>query len=166
MQHPVGTGRRFVFSEWVPGDHFTATVRPQLLAERAALPRLDHLPTDRRRRGAQQLAQVWHGPDDPLERRADDPRLHGEQQLQMITRPAQGDRGDRPDLLDAQHGHTAATDSRVRQALAYAIDPKLINDTIGYGIAPFVHRSLHAGHTALRADRLPAVQRRQGQGHW
>jgi len=47
-----------VFSEWVPGDHFTAT-RTQLL--QSGLPYSTRsLPTDRRRRGAQQLAQVWH----------------------------------------------------------------------------------------------------------
>jgi len=106
----------FVFSDGCPA---TISLHQEPNYCRAGcLPRLDHLPTDRRRRGAQQLAQVWHGPDDPLERRADDPRLHGNSSYKMITdlhkvigRPT--------DLLDAQHGHTAVTDSR-SAALAYA----------------------------------------------
>jgi peptide/nickel transport system substrate-binding protein len=40
QQHPIGTGP-FVFSQWVPGDHFTATKNPRYW--RSGLPYLDQI---------------------------------------------------------------------------------------------------------------------------
>ena len=135
MQHPVGTGP-FVFSEWVPGDHFTATKNPNYW--QSGLPYLDSI-TYRPIVDVEARSNSLKSGTVQMILSSDAQTIHdftGNSSYKMITDLHKVIGETDQIFLMLNTGTPPLTDSRVRQALAYAIDPKLINDTIGYGIAP------------------------------
>jgi len=135
MRNPVGTGP-FVFTEWVPGDHFTATRNPHYW-----------------RPGLPYLHSITYKPIADIASRDDSLKSGTIQMLMSSDAQTIVDfRGSAQYTLTTDlHKVVGETDQiflmlntaspplddvRVRQAMAYAIDPRVINDSIGYGIAP------------------------------
>ncbi|HLN16897.1 MAG TPA: ABC transporter substrate-binding protein [Acidimicrobiales bacterium] len=144
MRNPIGTGP-FVFKEWVPGDHFTATRNPHYW-----------------RPGLPYLNSITYRPIPDIASR-DDSLKSGTVSL-LISSDVQSIvdfRGNSQYVITTDlHKVTGETDQiflmlnaaspplddvRVRTALAYAISPKVINDTLGYGIAPLSTGPFTAG---------------------
>jgi len=125
-----------VFSEWVPGDHFTATKNPNYW--QSGLPYLDSI-TYRPIVDVEARSNSLKSGTVQMILSSDAQTIHdftGNSSYKMITDLHKVIGETDQIFLMLNTGTPPLTDSRVRQALAYAIDPKLINDTIGYGIAP------------------------------
>jgi ABC-type transport system substrate-binding protein len=149
-QHPIGTGP-FIFSQWVPGDHFTATKNPHYW--RAGLPYLDQVtykpivdPQSRENSLRSNTVDMMHSSD--LQNYVD---LHGNSSFVTID--------DLHSTLEPDQSffmiNTAVRpvdDVRVRQALAHATDRQKYINTIDNGVppqssGPFVSGSPYNGPT-------------------
>jgi ABC-type transport system substrate-binding protein len=164
---PIGTGP-YVFKEWLPGDHFTATRNPSYW--RPGLPYLDSITfrpiVDAVSRGNSLLAgnvDLMHSSDSQSV--ADFRRRPGYQQVNdlhsLLGEPDQS-------CIMLNTAVPPLNDVRVRQALASATDRQRVIDTLFNGLTraadgPFAPGSLYAGPTGYpsfdlaRAKRLVAA---------
>jgi len=135
MRNPVGTGP-FVFSEWVPGDHFTSKRNPNYW--RPHMPYLDSVTyrpiadvASRDNSLKSGTIQMLHSSDAQT---IVDFRSNSQYSLTTDLHKVVGETDQI--FLMVNTAAPPLNDVRVRQAMAYAIDPKQINQTLGYGIAP------------------------------
>jgi peptide/nickel transport system substrate-binding protein len=128
---PIGTGP-FVFSEWVPNDHFTATRNPRYW--RPGLPYLDSItfrpiPSAHARADSLRAGQIDIMHTDETEvivSLRNDPRFSLIDDAGRVV--------GEPDVNFTMVNVSKLTDVRVRQALAYALDQRNYIDTISNGI--------------------------------
>jgi ABC-type transport system substrate-binding protein len=150
-KHPVGTGP-FVFKEWVPGDHFTATRNPNYW--RQGLPYLDSI--------------TWKPIPDPQSRgnslKAGNIDAMHSSDTQNVSDFMSSSSYNQVNDLNSSLGEPDQAfvmlnvavppldDLRVRQALAYATDRQKYINTLGNGLTkpsdgPFIKGSPYFGTT-------------------
>src|SRR5437764_14695823 len=133
-QHPVGTGP-FVFQQWVPNDHFTATKNPHYW--RPGMPYLDQITYKpivdfQSRENTLKSGGIDILHSDTLQNYVD---LTGNSSFVTVTdlhstlEPAQS-------FFMINTAVPPVSDVRVRQALAYATDRQKFINTIDNGIPP------------------------------
>jgi peptide/nickel transport system substrate-binding protein len=167
---PIGTGP-FVFKDWVPGDHFTATRNPNYW--RTGLPHLDSITYrpifDSTARANSLMAgnvDLMHSSD--AQSVADFARrpgyVHLDDRDSVLGEPDQN-------FILLNTAVPPLNDVRVRQALAYATDRRRAVDTLYNGLTapadgPFLRGSPYYGSTGYpnfdlnRAKALVAEYRR------
>jgi ABC-type transport system substrate-binding protein len=163
---PVGTGA-FVFKEWVPGDHFTATRNPNYW--RPGLPYLDSItfkpiPDSQSRENSLRAGNidVMHSSDTQnVANLVHDPQFHQINDLNStLGEPDMG-------FVMLNTAMPPLDDIRVRQALAYATDRQRFIRTLANGLTrpadgPFVQGSPYyaptgyPGYDPARARALVA----------
>ena len=168
---PIGTGP-FVFKEWLPGDHFTATRNRDYW--RPGLPYLDAITyrpvVDALARGRSLEAgdvHVMHSSD--TQNVADFAHRAGYSQLNdlnsVLGEPDQS-------FIMLNTALPPLNDPRVRQALAYATDRKRVIDTLFNGLtrpsdgpflpgSPYHGPTGYPGHDPARARQLIADYQRE-----
>jgi ABC-type transport system substrate-binding protein len=134
QNHPVGTGP-FVFGQWVPNDHYTATKNPHYW--RSGLPYLDQItfrpivdPQSRENSLKSGTIDIMHSSD--TQNLVD---LQGDSSFVTIDDTKQTFE---PDMVFVMLNTAVPPmdDIRVRQALAYAIDKQKVINTIFNGVPP------------------------------
>ncbi|TMC02868.1 MAG: ABC transporter substrate-binding protein, partial [Chloroflexi bacterium] len=160
---PIGTGP-FLFGEWVPGDHFTATRNPSYW--RPGLPYLDSITyrpiIDPHSRGTSLQAgdvDLMHSSDSQSV--ADfrhRPGFHQVNDLDSVL----GERDQSCIMLNT--ALPPLNDLRVRQALACATDRQRVIDTLFNGLTkpadgPFTQRSPYYGATGYPSYDLARAKR-------
>jgi ABC-type transport system substrate-binding protein len=169
QQHPIGTGP-FVFSQWVPGDHFTATKNPRYW--RSGLPYLDQITykpivdfQSRENSLRSGTVDMLHSSD--LQNYVD---LTNNSSFVTVT--------DLHSTLEPDQSffmfNTAVppvSDVRVRQAIAYATDTKKYTNVIDNGVppqstGPFVPGSPYqapTGYPSFDLNKAKALVAQYGQ---
>jgi ABC-type transport system substrate-binding protein len=170
-RHPVGTGP-FVFKEWIPEDHFTATRNQGYW--RAGLPYLDEIifrpitdPTSRENSLRSGSIQLMQGADIPqtLARLRTESGVVTIDDLRTTLEPAM-------DFCALNTEVSPTNDLRVRQALAYAIDQQKYVNVINAGLgsvadgpfrpgSPYDGPTGYGGYDLARAKALVAAYQRE-----
>jgi ABC-type transport system substrate-binding protein len=170
-RHPVGTGP-FVFKEWIPEDHFTATRNQGYW--RAGLPYLDEIifrpitdPTSRENSLRSGSIQMMQGADIPqtLARLRTESGVVTIDDLRTTLEPAM-------DFCALNTEVSPTNDLRVRQALAYAIDQQKYVNVINAGLgsvadgpfrpgSPYDGPTGYGGYDLARAKALVAAYQRE-----
>lgn len=161
QNHPVGTGP-FVFGQWVPNDHYTATKNPHYW--RSGLPYIDQItfkpivdPQSRENSLKSGTIDIMHSSD--TQNLVD---LQGNSSFVTIDDTKQTFE---PEMNFVMLNTAVAPmdDLRVRQALAYAIDKQKVINTIFNGVppksfGPFVQGSPYYGPTGYPDLNLAKAQ--------
>jgi peptide/nickel transport system substrate-binding protein len=134
-QHPIGTGP-FVFKEWVPGDHFTATKNPTYWRKDASgiqLPYLDQVtfkpiidPQSRENSLLSGTIQLMHTTD--TQSIGD---LRTQKSVQLIEQ-TQG--RVEQDFIMLNTSKAPLDDVRIREALAMSLDQNRYNQVYNFGL--------------------------------
>jgi ABC-type transport system substrate-binding protein len=161
---PIGTGP-FIFKEWVPGDHFTATRNPNYW--RSGLPYLDSItykpipdPQSRENSIKANNIDLMHSSDTQnIADLKDDANYLGINDLNSVLgEPDQ-------DFVMLNTAVPPLDDIRVRQALAYATDRQKYINTLGNGLTkpsdgPFTQGSPYfasTGYPGLDLNKAKAL---------
>ncbi|HSS11172.1 MAG TPA: ABC transporter substrate-binding protein [Acidimicrobiales bacterium] len=131
--HPIGTGP-FIFKEWVPGNHFIAVKNPNYWQK--GKPYLDQIEYRTITEETSRIASLDSGAIDMLY--TSDTQsivtLRSEKSVVTTDDSKKGERASTFVMLNT--AKAPLNDIRVRQALAYATDPKRIIDAIGNSLLP------------------------------
>jgi peptide/nickel transport system substrate-binding protein len=132
---PVGTGP-FVFKEWTPGDHFTATKNPKYW--RSGLPYLDSvtykpIPDHQQRKNALEAGNIDIMHTDDTQTVVD---LKGNSAVVFVDDLANSSGEHEMHFYMINTAKAPLDDVRIRQALAFATDTKTINSTLNNGLTP------------------------------
>jgi ABC-type transport system substrate-binding protein len=151
-RNPIGTGP-FIFKEWVPGNHFTATRNPHYW--RKGLPYLDSIefrpiPDFQARenslRGGTIDAFHTTDPQTVLDFRSDKSFRSYEQTKGRVEQDFQMINTSKPPLNDI----------RIRQALAYALDRDRYNQLANLGVPKVTDGPFSAGSGLTNAPGYPS----------
>ena len=160
--HPVGTGP-FVFKEWVPNSHFTATANPHYW--RPGLPYLDadHLQADPRRGGPGRGAEVGHHRHHDHRHAADHHAVPGQQEVLLHRRQHPRGRRARHELRPAQLPGQALQQPHRAPGRRHGHQPAAVRQGDRRGHPPGEQRPLRARLAVLLQDVLPGLQPDRGQ---
>ncbi len=159
--NPIGTGP-FVFQQWVPNDHYTATKNPHYW--RPGLPYLNQItfkpivdPQSRENSLKSGTVDIMHSSD--TQNLVD---LQGDSSFVTINDMHQTFQPDM-DFVMLNTAVAPMNDIRVRQALAYAIDKQKVINTIFNGLppqsfGPYVQGSPYYGPTGYPDYNLAKAQ--------